>query len=90
MALVTTPKKFFLNPSPGGTVLDPFIGSGTTGVAAMLEGFDFVGVEMSEEYAEQIARPRIGKALELVLRPFVSKPVLVLDEVDDGQMSLFE
>jgi DNA modification methylase len=43
---------------PGGTVLDPFMGSGTTGIACGREGFGFVGIEMSEEYAE-IARRRI-------------------------------
>ena len=35
---------------PGGTVLDPFLGSGTTAVAAILEGFDWIGCEMTEEY----------------------------------------
>jgi DNA modification methylase len=35
---------------PGGTVLDPFTGSGSTGKAAILEGFDFIGIEMTEEY----------------------------------------
>jgi hypothetical protein len=35
---------------PGGTVLDPFAGSGTTLVAAVLEGFDAVGCEMTGEY----------------------------------------
>jgi DNA modification methylase len=35
---------------PGGTVLDPFTGSGSTGKAAILEGFDFVGVELTEDY----------------------------------------
>jgi DNA modification methylase len=35
---------------PGGTVLDPFAGSGTTLVAAVLEGFDAVGCEMTDEY----------------------------------------
>ena len=43
---------------PGGIVLDPFTGSGTTGVAASMEGFVFVGIEQSEEYLE-IARARI-------------------------------
>ena len=43
---------------PGGTVLDPFTGSGSTGRAAMLEGMRFVGCELSPEYAE-IARARI-------------------------------
>jgi DNA modification methylase len=42
----------------GGTVLDPFMGSGSTGCAAMCEGVDFVGIELSEEYLE-IARRRI-------------------------------
>jgi DNA modification methylase len=35
---------------PGGTVLDPFTGSGSTGKAALLDGFQFVGVELTEEY----------------------------------------
>jgi len=34
----------------GGTVLDPFTGSGSTGKAALLDGYDFVGVELTEEY----------------------------------------
>ncbi len=44
---------------PGGTVLDPFCGSGTTGCACALEGFEFVGVEREEEYA-LIAEARIA------------------------------
>lgn len=43
---------------PNGTVLDPFMGSGTTGCAAMYEGFNFIGIEQSDEYLE-IARQRI-------------------------------
>lgn len=43
---------------PSGIVLDPFTGSGTTGCAATLEGFGFVGIERESEYAE-IARRRI-------------------------------
>lgn len=46
---------------PGGTVLDPFMGSGTTGKAAMLEGFRFIGCEMDEEYYK-IAEARITHA----------------------------
>lgn len=45
----------------GGVVLDPFIGSGTTGIAAKEEGFNFIGVEHSEEYCE-IAEARLNKA----------------------------
>jgi hypothetical protein len=44
---------------PGGTVLDPFTGSGTTGIAAVLEGFDFIGIEREPEYVA-IARARIA------------------------------
>ena len=47
---------------PGGTVLDPFMGSGSTGKAAMREGFGFIGCELSPEYME-IARARIAHAL---------------------------
>lgn len=35
---------------PGGVVLDPFMGSGSTGKAAALEGFDFIGIEREAEY----------------------------------------
>ena len=43
---------------PGGMILDPFLGSGTTGIAAQLEGFDFIGIEKDPAYAE-LARKRI-------------------------------
>jgi site-specific DNA-methyltransferase (adenine-specific) len=48
-------------PGGGGLVLDPFMGSGTTGVACVMEGRDFVGIELSEEYCA-IARARIAEA----------------------------
>lgn len=44
---------------PGGTVLDPFMGSGTTGWAARIEGFSFVGIDREPEYVA-IARARIS------------------------------
>lgn len=44
---------------PGGRVLDPFMGSGSTGKAAILEGFRFIGIEREAEYLE-IARARIA------------------------------
>jgi site-specific DNA-methyltransferase (adenine-specific) len=47
---------------PGGVVLDPFTGSGSTGKAAVCEGFDFVGIEREAEYVE-IARARIAAAV---------------------------
>jgi DNA modification methylase len=42
----------------GGIVLDPFMGSGSTGIAAMLEGFKFVGMELDADYMK-IAETRI-------------------------------
>jgi site-specific DNA-methyltransferase (adenine-specific) len=42
----------------GGIVLDPFMGSGTTGIAAHLTGREFIGIEQNEEYFE-IAKRRI-------------------------------
>ena len=50
---------------PGGTVLDPFMGSGSTGKAAMLEGFGFIGIERDPEYVK-IAKARIGAARRLL------------------------
>jgi site-specific DNA-methyltransferase (adenine-specific) len=47
---------------PSGTILDPFLGSGSTGKAAMYEGFKFVGIELTEEYLP-IAKARIEFAL---------------------------
>jgi site-specific DNA-methyltransferase (adenine-specific) len=47
---------------PNGTILDPFLGSGSTGKAAMYEGFNFVGIELTEEYLP-IAKARIEFAL---------------------------
>jgi DNA modification methylase len=44
---------------PGGIVLDPFCGSGSTGKAALLEGFRFIGIERESDYAA-IARARIA------------------------------
>ena len=46
---------------PGGTVLDPFTGSGSTGKAAVLEGFEFIGIEREAEYVA-IAEARIVEA----------------------------
>jgi site-specific DNA-methyltransferase (adenine-specific) len=46
---------------PGGIVLDPFMGSGSTGKAAILEGFRFIGCELDEEYLA-IAEARIQHA----------------------------
>ena len=48
----------------GGTVLDPFMGSGSTGIAAKDEGFDFIGIEREKEYFE-IAERRVSVASPL-------------------------
>jgi site-specific DNA-methyltransferase (adenine-specific) len=61
----------------GGTVLDPFMGSGTTGVAAVLEGRKFIGVEMTEHYAE-VARERITTAVN-GYRPSGDQMILGVD-----------
>ena len=50
---------------PGGTILDPFMGSGSTGKAAGLEGFEFIGIELNLEYC-QMAERRI-EAVKLPL-----------------------
>ena len=52
---------------PGGTVLDPFTGSGSTGVACAREGFSFVGCEMTAEYVP-IIRGRVGYAYDKAAR----------------------
>ena len=46
---------------PSGLVLDPFMGSGSTGKAAVLEGFEFIGIERDADYLE-IATSRIQAA----------------------------
>jgi len=48
---------------PNGIVLDPFMGSGSTGKACAYEGFDFIGIDQSDEYVE-IARARIEFAVK--------------------------
>ena len=72
--------------TPGGLVLDPFTGSGSTGKGAVLEGFRFMGIELSPEYAD-IARARIQHAVGYV------EPQPVAQEAQDnvlaGQLRLF-
>jgi site-specific DNA-methyltransferase (adenine-specific) len=50
---------------PNGTVLDPFMGSGSTGKAALLENFSFIGIDQSADYLE-IATARIKHAQEQI------------------------
>jgi len=51
---------------PNGVVLDPFMGSGSTGKASRLEGFRFIGIERDAAYIE-IARARIAAAVDAPL-----------------------
>lgn len=55
---------------PGGLILDPFMGSGSTGKAAVLEGFRFVGIDIDQAYIE-IARQRIEHAGRQMRLPIV-------------------
>ncbi len=59
---------------PGGIVLDPFAGSGSTLVAAAQLGISAVGVEMSEEYCEIAAR-RIDHVLNATRQHALSMDV---------------
>ena len=51
---------------PGGTVLEPFAGSGTTLEACVMEGFHVIGIELTDEYLPLI-RQRLSKPIEQVL-----------------------
>ena len=76
---------------PGGLVLDPFCGSGTTGIAASLECFRFSGVEREPEYAD-IARQRIAWWSEHGERGVQAWAAKVAREEADartGQMDMF-
>jgi site-specific DNA-methyltransferase (adenine-specific) len=63
----------------GGTVLDPFAGSGTTGVAALLEGRKFIGAEMTEHY-HRVAQARLDTAV----RGYVDDGEQLALEIDGG------
>lgn len=53
---------------PDGVVLDPFMGSGTCGIAAVQEGFGYVGIEKDAEYVE-LATTRIRYAHRFLAEP---------------------
>ncbi len=67
--------------NPGDTIFDPFMGSGTTGVAAMKTGRRFIGIELDPDYF-QIAETRIKNA--------AGDFVLTQKEKSTGQTSIFE
>jgi site-specific DNA-methyltransferase (adenine-specific) len=58
---------------PKGTVLDPFLGSGTTAVAAILEGFDWKGCELTEDYVP-IIKGRVAWAHKQKKAPGTQSP----------------
>jgi DNA methylase len=67
----------------GGTVLDPFLGSGTTGIACEMEGFSWIGIEREFEYV-QIAEARLngvqrGFGLDLPTAPSRPQTLAVVD-----------
>jgi site-specific DNA-methyltransferase (adenine-specific) len=69
---------------PNGIVLDPFVGSGTTGIAAKLEGFNFVGIEQDAEYCK-IAQSRIENYEEQV----AIKKIAEKEAESENQLKLF-
>jgi site-specific DNA-methyltransferase (adenine-specific) len=71
---------------PGGIVLDPFMGSGSTGKAAILEGFRFIGIERDAEYLA-IAEARISHASGLSQPP--QRPTRQPAPASPGQLALF-
>jgi site-specific DNA-methyltransferase (adenine-specific) len=81
---------------PNGVVLDAFMGSGSTGKAAMLEGFNFIGIEMEAEYLN-IAKVRIehasrklGNAPTATEPTDAEKPKATAETGAAGQIGLFE
>lgn len=60
---------------PGDVVLDPFAGSGTTGVACAMEGREFIGIEREAEYIT-IAEARIANASAQGRLPLDESPPL--------------
>ena len=76
---------------PNGIVLDPFMGSGSTGKAALLEGFRFIGIEREPAYMA-IAERRISHASPEPLIPVGAKTDIEpakQEQTDKGQLSLF-
>jgi len=71
---------------PGGTVLDPFLGSGTTAVAAILERFDWIGCELTAEYLPIIAARTANAANDYPPTNTIQNP----DNTTQTQMGLFD
>jgi site-specific DNA-methyltransferase (adenine-specific) len=75
----------------GGVTLDPFMGSGSTGKAAVRGGFDFIGIEREEEYFK-IAEARIEyeKKKPIIVETPAGKKVEVKREVEEKVNQFFE
>ena len=75
---------------PNGKIYDPFTGSGSTGKAAVLEGFDFIGSELDAEYCA-IAEARIKYAVKHPEKVGVpnGRSQSVKSDIDEKQMKLF-
>jgi site-specific DNA-methyltransferase (adenine-specific) len=70
---------------PNGLVLDPFCGSGTTGIACKLENFNFVGMELDAEYAK-IAEARVANYTE---EPETELEFIEEEQQPQRQLNLF-
>lgn len=79
----------------GGVILDPFNGSGTTGMAAILEGRKYIGIDITPEYIE-ISKKRIEWAIQEKEREEVERRNTAGDfartekEVESGQLSIWD
>ena len=73
----------------GGTVLDPFCGSGTTGVVAVGLGRRFVGIELNQEYC-RMAEERIGRLAPLFVRGERVQTSDTAERADTAQLNLME
>jgi len=79
--------------NPGDRVLDPFCGSGTTGVAALRHGREFIGIDMDNNFLENIARPRLEDELhrgpvESTNISVISRPTKEEDFMDQLRLEL--
>ena len=71
---------------PGGLVLDPFLGSGTTAVAAILEGYDWIGCEITADYLPIITARTANAANDYPANNTIQNP----DNTTQTQMGLFD
>lgn len=63
---------------PGGVVLDPFAGSGTTGMVAQQHGRRFVGIDLSRDYLDLALRTRLAQTA------IIDEPALAVATPDTG------